>query len=87
VIASTVAVGAVGDGLPQVVQVADGAHGLDRLADDHGDAGGVVAAIFETCQTGEEQVLNGALADISNDAAHGRLLSLGNDAEPRSAAP
>src|SRR3954449_8983090 len=64
-----------GDGLAQVVEVADRADRLDALALDHRDPGRVVAAVLEPGQPGEEEVLYGALADVSDDAAHGRLLS------------
>ena len=36
-----------GDGVAQVLEVADRAHGLDLAAGDHRDAGGVVAAVLE----------------------------------------
>src|SRR3954463_15996963 len=62
--------GALGDRLAQVVEVAHGADGLDRVAEDHGDPGRVVAAILEPGEPGQEQVLYGALTDISDDAAH-----------------
>src|SRR4051795_9061186 len=64
-----------GDRLAQVVEIADRADRLDALALDHRDPGRVVAAVLEPGQPGEEEVLYGALADVSDDAAHGRLLS------------
>src|SRR3954469_6893631 len=79
--------GARGDRCAQALEVADGPDRVDRVVRDHRDPGRVVAAVLEPGQAVQEQVLDGALADISDDAAHGRLLSLLNDSEPRSAAP
>src|SRR5438270_12829773 len=51
-------------------QIADGADRLDPLVSDHGDAGGVIAAVLELAQPGEQQRLDGPSADVANDAAH-----------------
>ena len=52
----------------------------------HRDAGGVVAAVLELLQAGEEELLHRALSDVADDAAHGPSLRSSSDAEPRPAA-
>ena len=44
-----------------------------RVIDD-GDPGGVVAAVFQTRETLEEDLLAGASSDISDDSAHGPIV-------------
>ncbi len=64
--------GCRGDGLAQPAEVADGAHRGDLPVDEHGDAGGVIAAVLELLQAGEEDLLHRSPADVSDDAAHRR---------------
>jgi hypothetical protein len=69
------ATGAVGrrgraHGLTQEGEVADGAHGVDPVALEHGHAGRVVAAVFELLEAGEQQLARGPAAYVSDDAAH-----------------
>ena len=51
-------------------EVADGAHGLDVILGDHGDAGAVVAAVLQTLETAQQQFTRRALADVADDSAH-----------------
>ncbi len=62
------------DGRPQHAQVAHGAHGVDPVTVQDGDARAVIAAIFELFEAREEQGPGLAGADVSDDAAHGRVL-------------
>ena len=59
------------DGRDEVVEVAHGPHGRDLAVGEHGDARGVVAAVLELAQAGEEDLLDGPRSDVSDDAAHG----------------
>ena len=61
---------AVLDGLRQVVELADGAHQAKPLAIVNRNAGGVVAAIFETAQPIEQNTRDGTLTDVANDSTH-----------------
>src|SRR5215208_8516217 len=54
----------------QVREVADGANVRQAIVVQEGDAGGVVAAVLEPLQSGEEERLTGPGADISDDPAH-----------------
>ena len=59
----------------QLPHLADGAQPLDVAgAVQHGDAGGVVAAVFEPPQALDEDRNDVALGDGTNDSAHGRSL-------------
>ena len=60
------------DGVAQVGEVADCADGVEPFLPLQRDAGGVVTAIFELLQAGEDDLLRGALARVSHDPAHGR---------------
>ena len=66
--------GAVGGALvdrgAQVGEVADRVHALDLAVLDHREAGRVIAAVFELFQPGEQQLLAGATAHVSDDSAH-----------------
>jgi hypothetical protein len=59
------------DGRAQRAQVADRADRVEAALRLHRDARGVVSAIFELLQSGEEDVLHRALSDVADDAAHG----------------
>ena len=61
------------DGIAQVVEVADRAHRVDRVAGDHRDAGRVVAAVLQAREAFEQQILDGTLAYVADDAAHGQF--------------
>ncbi len=69
----------LGDGVAKVGEVADGAHGLDPALVEQADAGGVIAAVFELLETGNEEVPAGPAAHISDDAAHSARPSLGEN--------
>ena len=60
------------ESLLEVVEVAHRAHAGDLVVDHDGDAGRVVAAVFELAQAGEEKLLGGPRTDVADDAAHGR---------------
>ena len=57
-------------GLAQLGQVADSADFLDPTRDQHRDSGRIVAAVLEVLQPGDEYLLTGTVADISDDSAH-----------------
>ena len=59
-----------GELLAQRAEVPDRPHGVDPLAGDHRDAGGVIAPVFEPRQPRQQQVAAGRAADVANDAAH-----------------
>ena len=63
-------VGALVDRGPQVGQVADRVDALDLAVGEHREASRVVAPVFELFQTGEQQLLAGPGAHVSDDAAH-----------------
>ena len=76
------------DGVAQVLEVADRADRVDRVAGDHRDAGRVVAAVLQAGEALEQQVLDGTLAYVADDAAHGRVpFSLRDTTGPLGAAP
>ena len=56
----------------EVHKLALGAPALDVAVDQGGDAGRIVAAIFQALQRLDQQGGDGSLADDSDDAAHGR---------------
>ena len=58
------------DGVAQVLEVADGPHGLDPVALDEGDPGRVVAAVLQAGQALQEELLDGTPPDVPHDAAH-----------------
>ena len=58
----------------EVDQLALGAPALDVAVDQGGDAGRIVAAIFQALQRLDQQGGDGSLADDSDDAAHGRVV-------------
>ena len=58
------------DGLAQVGEVADRAHGLDLAVVEQREAGRVIAAVLELLEPGDQEVAAGALAYISDDSAH-----------------
>jgi len=60
------------DRLPQVGQVADGAHAVDAVIRDHRNAGRVIASVFELLQPGNQQIPARSVTYISDDAAHER---------------
>ena len=57
----------------EVHELAFGAPALDVAVDQGGDAGQVVAAIFQALQRLDQQGGDGCLADDSDDAAHVRF--------------
>jgi hypothetical protein len=65
-----------GDRCAQVLQVADGAHRLQPALALQGDAGGVITAVFELLETGQEDLLHRAVTDVADDAAHGNPFSV-----------
>jgi hypothetical protein len=59
-----------GDGLAQLAEVPDRTDRRDLPVDEDGDAGGVIAAVLELLQPGQEDLLDGAVPDVADDAAH-----------------
>ena len=59
------------DGGAQAREVADRAHAVEAAVALEGDARGVVAAVLQGGQAVEQQRLGGAMADVSDDSAHG----------------
>jgi hypothetical protein len=59
------------DRLAQGGQVADRPHRLDVAVADHRDAGAVVTPVLELLEPSQEQLLDGAVTDVADDAAHG----------------
>jgi hypothetical protein len=70
--AAQMAVG-VGDGVAQVLEVADSVDAADVLVGDQRQAGRVIAAVLETPQALEQKVAALARPYVSNDSAHDRL--------------
>ncbi len=73
------AVGAVdgvgGDDVLEIDELAGGAAELEAGGGaGDGDAGGVVAAVFEAAQAFNDDGDDGLLADIANDSTHGFIL-------------
>jgi hypothetical protein len=56
--------------LPQVAEMADGADAVDPAVLDDRDPGGVVPAVFELLEAGDQEVAAGTSAHISDDSAH-----------------
>ena len=54
----------------QIAQLALGAAALDAAILQRGDAGGIVAAIFETLERIDDQPRDRAVTENSDDAAH-----------------
>ena len=55
-------------------QLAGGAANLQlAVFADHGDAGGIVAAIFEAAEPVQDQGYDFLRADVSDNAAHGGI--------------
>jgi hypothetical protein len=68
----------------QVREVADRAHGLDVPVFEQGDAGRVIAPIFEFLETCDQKIATRPPADVSDDSTHdwlGRIA--GATAAPR----
>jgi hypothetical protein len=61
---------ALGDGPAQRGEVADGADRLEAVLGLDADAGGVVAAIFELLEPGQEDLLYRAVTHVAHDPAH-----------------
>ena len=59
------------DGGAQRAQVADGAIPVEPAVTLQRDARGIVAAVLQLLQPGQQDVLNRALSDVADDAAHG----------------
>ncbi len=78
---------ASGDGAPEVAQVADRTDGVKPVLALEGDARRVVAAVFEHVETGQDDLLRGALPGVSHDSAHGRSPSRSKWTGGRRAAP
>jgi hypothetical protein len=58
----------------QVLHLALGAQALDSVRGEHGDAGGVVATVFQRLQAFDEVPDDGPLGADADDSAHGSLL-------------
>jgi hypothetical protein len=64
------------DGFLEHLDLADGAQALEfRGAVEHGDAGGVIASVFEPAQSLHEDGDDVALSDGSDDSAHLTVLT------------
>jgi hypothetical protein len=63
-------IGVEPDGGAQVGEVADGAHRRDLTVGEQRDTRGVIAAVLELLQTGDEEIPTWALAHVSDDSAH-----------------
>src|SRR5690348_8570196 len=59
--------------LDQLIELALGAPPLDAPIDQRGDAGRIIAAIFEAPQAVDQERRHLALADHANNAAHSAL--------------
>src|SRR5262249_35683167 len=57
-------------GLLQVLQVPDGTDVVEPAVLTERDAGRVVAAVLETLEPAQKQLLRGPTADVSDDPAH-----------------
>ncbi len=59
----------------QLREVADGAHRLDQpvVLREEGEAGGVVPAVLEALEAGEDQLTARPASDVSDDPAHAAL--------------
>ena len=55
---------------PQVGQVADRAHAVDLAVIEQRDAGGVISAVLELFEAGDQEIATRPAAHISDDAAH-----------------
>ena len=64
-------VGDQADGLAQVGEVADRAHGVDVAVREQRDARRVVAAVLELLEPGDDQITARTLAYVADDSAHG----------------
>jgi hypothetical protein len=65
-----IAVRALRDGVAQLGEVADGAHGVDPPVDEQGETRRVVAAVLEHLEPVHEQFTTRPVADVSDDSAH-----------------
>src|SRR5580765_2190750 len=63
-------------GVLQDLEIADCAHVLEPAVLAKGDPGGVVTAVLEPLQALQEKLLRGPTTDVSDDAAHPKLLSI-----------
>src|SRR5580704_5955417 len=64
----------VANGLLEIWQFAGGAANLHMaVLADHGDACGVVSAVFQASQPVQDQGYNFLRANVSDDAAHGEI--------------
>jgi hypothetical protein len=64
----------VANGLLEIWQFAGGAANLHMaVLADHGDAGGVVSAVFQAPKPVQDQGYNFLRANVSDDAAHGEI--------------
>ena len=63
----------------EVYELAFGAPALDVAVDQGGDAGRIVAAIFQALQRLDQQGGDGCLADDSDDAAHRKVVPDGGE--------
>ena len=63
-------------GRPQLLEVAHGVHAADRAVVDQRQPGGVVAAVLEPPETGQQQVAALTGAYVSDDSAHWGSFSL-----------
>ena len=57
----------------QILDLAAGLGKLDRAAVEHGDAGRVIAAVFELLQPLEKDRRSLLRADVSNNSTHSRF--------------
>ena len=60
----------LGDGVAQVLEVADGVHAADRPVRDEREPCGVVAAVLQALKALEQEVAAFARPDVSDDPAH-----------------
>src|SRR5438445_1985317 len=62
--------------LSQELQIADGSDVFEAAVLAQREPRRVIAAVLEPLQAVEEQILGGATADVSDDPAHTKLLSV-----------
>ena len=72
--------GALGDDGFEVAELAGGAAEFEAVArTGDGDAGGIVAAVFEAAQAFDDDGDRGLRTDVTDDSAHSRSLDAGGD--------
>ena len=63
-------------GVLQELEIANGAHVLEAAVFAQRETGGVVAAVLESLEAVQQQLLRSTVTDISDDPAHPKLLSV-----------